>query len=302
MAESLPIIFADLDIPNVLAFTTLRGFSSEFGASQAAYSRWNLGAHVGDSPEAVASNRKQLQAVLGSLSSSPASTTAEDAIGANAVNDFAPAIIGSRERMHAPFWLNQVHGTRVVEAVEANTYEDTPTADGAWTATPNVPCVVMTADCLPLVFAAQDGSEIAVIHAGWRGLCDGILAAAVAALPSPSQQLKVWMGPAIGPKAFEVGEDVRHAFISRMGQPAAQHFLDKNSAKPSGSDGGASVGAKKYFADLYGLARLQLRTLGVDQISGGGHCTYSEEDRFFSYRRNGVTGRMATVAMIRPAH
>ena len=299
MAESLPIIFADLDIPNVLAFTTLRGFSSEFGASQAAYSRWNLGAHVGDSPEAVASNRKQLQAVLGSLSSSPASTTAEDAIGANAVNDFAPAIIGSRERMHAPFWLNQVHGTRVVEA---NTHEDTPTADGAWTATPNVPCVVMTADCLPLVFAAQDGSEIAVIHAGWRGLCDGILAAAVAALPSPNQQLKVWMGPAIGPKAFEVGEDVRHAFISRMGQPAAQHFLDKNSAKPSGSDGGASVRAKKYFADLYGLARLQLRTLGVDQISGGGHCTYSEEDRFFSYRRNGVTGRMATVAMIRPAH
>jgi YfiH family protein len=160
----------------------------------------------------------------------------------------------------------------------------------------------MTADCLPLVFAAEDGSEVAVIHAGWRGLCDGILAAAVAALPSSNQQLKVWMGPAIGPKAFEVGEDVRHAFISTMGQAAAHHFIDKTPEEPPGSHGDESVVAKKYFADLYGLARLQLRTLGVEQISGGGHCTYSEEDKFFSYRRSGVTGRMATVAMLRPAH
>jgi YfiH family protein len=223
------------------------------GVSPAPWDSLNLGTHVGDDPVRVQENRARLQAALESI---------------------APA--------QPPQWLNQVHGTRVVEAEPDAGRRGSwlPDADAVTTARAQLPCVVMTADCLPVFFCDRAGTRVAVAHAGWRGLCEGVLEATLAAFPAPADVL-AWLGPAIGPDAFEVGGEVREAFLARQPEAAAQFRPGPN--------------AGRYLADLYGLARLRLAAAGVTAVSGGGLCTYSDRERFYSYRRDGQTGRLASV-------
>lgn len=218
--------------------TTRRG-----GVSEAPYASLNLGTHVGDDPARVADNRALLRELL-------------------------PA---------EPAWLNQVHGTRVVDAATA---DDTPDADASVARAPGAVCVVMTADCLPVLLCDRAGSTVAAVHAGWRGLCDGVLEAAVAAMAVAPGELLAWMGPAIGPDAFEVGAEVRAAFVAR--DPAADAAF-------------APIDDGKYLADLYALGRQRLAAAGVGAVTGGDHCTVIERDLFFSYRRDRQTGRMASL-------
>lgn len=244
---SLPRLPASLAVPGVKAFTTLRGQ----GRSVGPYAGLNVGAHVGDKPSSVAANRQYLYSAL------PDKTK--------------------------PVWLEQVHGTRVVAAHAPASL----IADGAWTDRTGVACAVMTADCLPVVFAAADASCVAVAHAGWRGLAAGILASTVNALPVPAQRLHVWLGPAIGPAAFEVGVEVQAAFIDALGASAAACFRPVE-------------GGDKWLCDLYALARLSLLQLGCARVTGGEYCTLTEDNDFYSYRRDGITGRMATLVYLQP--
>ncbi len=220
--------------------TTRRG-----GVSPPPYVRLNLAGHVGDDPVCVAENRRRLAAAVG-----------------------FPA---------EPAWLEQVHG---IHAVAAETVSAPVVADAAWTRAPGRPCVVMTADCLPVLLCDRAGTVVAAAHAGWRGLAGGVIAATVARMGVPPAELLAWLGPAIGPDAFEVGEEVRAAFLA----------LDADSAacfRPSP--------AGRWLADIYELARRQLRGLGISAVYGGEFCTFSESERFFSYRREQHTGRMASL-------
>lgn len=218
--------------------TTRRG-----GCSQPPFDTLNLGTHVGDEAQAVASNRQRLRQHL-------------------------PA---------EPFWLNQVHGSLVVEA-SPNT--PLPDADASITQSAGQVCAIMTADCLPVLFCNRNGDRVAAAHAGWRGLCNGILENTVAAMQCTPGDIMAWLGPAIGPQAFEVGEEVRTAFLAHS-PTAASAFQPA----PSG----------KWLADLYQLARQRLAACGVTQVYGGEYCTYQDQERFFSYRRDGKTGRMASL-------
>jgi YfiH family protein len=173
-----------------------------------------------------------------------------------------------------PAWLNQVHDNVVVEAVPG---APVPDADASWSRTPGRLCVVRTADCLPVLFCAMDGSEVAAAHAGWRGLAAGVLEATVGALQSRPIDLLAWLGPAISPPAFEVGDEVREAFLA-VSRGAASCF-EQN---PRG----------RWQADLYGLARQRLAAVGVTRVTGGGRCTWGDPERFYSYRRDRATGRM----------
>ena len=211
------------------------------GTSTREYTGLNLADHVGDDPACVAENRRLLQQSLG--------------------------------LRQAPIWLSQVHGNRVIHS-----REESREADGVWTDEADTSCAVMTADCLPILLCDRRGSKVAAIHAGWRGLVGGIVHSAVAALRC--EDLMAWLGPAIGPDAFEVGEDVRTAFVDKS--PAAIAGFRQN-----------DLG--RWLADIYTLARLDLKTCGVDEIYGGGLCTFTDSCRFFSYRRDGQTGRMATL-------
>lgn len=224
---------------NVKALQTTRNG----GVSSAPYDSLNLGDHVGDEPQSVACNRMLLAPLLPS----------------------------------EPVWLEQVHGTGIIDVEAAGC--GAPQADACISRHRGAVCVVMTADCLPLLLCDERGSVVVAVHAGWRGLCDGVIEQAVQAINVPPQTLMAWMGPAIGPHAFEVGDEVRDAFIARQPQATAA-FLP-------GVPG-------KWLADLYRLARLRLNALGVARIYGGGRCTYNERERFFSYRRDGTTGRMGT--------
>ncbi len=212
------------------------------GVSKGPYASWNLAAHVGDDPNAVARNRQIL-----------------------------------RERLDLPLepvWLEQVHGNRVIHASQDAVHP--PPADASFTCRPKVVCAVLTADCLPILLT--DGHTIAAVHAGWRGMLAGIIANALDLPPWRGPPL-AWLGPAIGPQAFEVGPEVKAAFLARWpGFAAAFH--------PCGD---------RYRADIYHLARLILNAYGVRSICGGQFCTYSDPKRFFSYRRDGVCGRMATL-------
>ncbi|RMC98560.1 peptidoglycan editing factor PgeF [Aquitalea palustris] len=219
------------------------------GVSQPPYDSFNLGTHVGDQPEAVAANREQLRLLL----------------------------------PDEPAWLNQVHGTNVVDAAEIG--ETLLDADASFSRQPGKVCVVMTADCLPVLLCDDAGSVVAAAHAGWRGLCDGVLEAAVSATAVAPATLMAWLGPAIGPDAFEVGAEVRAAFIA-CDPAAAAAFTD--------------IGEGKYLADIYQLARQRLAAAGVSRVYGGDYCTVIERERFFSYRRDGVTGRMASLIWLQP--
>lgn len=214
------------------------------GVSAAPYATLNLGAHVGDSADAVAENRARLRRHL-------------------------PA---------EPCWLEQIHGTAVADADHAG--RGVPRADAAVARQPGRVCAVLTADCLPVLLCRDDGAVVAAAHAGWRGLAAGVLEAAVAAMDGPAHRLLAWLGPAIGPQAFEVGPEVRDVFVAHDAA-AAQAFA------PGRGD--------RCFADLYRLARLRLAAAGVMRVSGGGWCTFGDAARFYSYRRDGRTGRMATL-------
>ena len=216
------------------------------GFSAAPYASLNLGDHVGDAPLAVARNRILLQPLLPS----------------------------------EPVWLKQVHGTVVANAGQASCW---PQADACVTKHPGAVCAVMTADCLPVLLCDEQGSVVGAAHAGWRGLCDGVIEQTVHAMSIPPQTIMAWLGPAIGPQSFEVGEEVRAAFMAR--QPEASVAFT-----PSVSG--------KWLADIYLLARLRLNALGITRIYGGDRCTYTNPGQFFSYRRDGATGRMGTLIWI----
>lgn len=218
------------------------------GVSVAPYESLNLGDHVGDQPLAVAENWRR---------------AAVDLPG-------------------EPIRLAQVHGITVVDAA---TVQGRVEADACFTRQPGVVCSIMTADCLPVLFCADDGSAVAAAHAGWRGLQAGVLEATVAALQLPPERILCWLGPAIGPAAFEVGEEVRAAFVR-------DHPEDGTAFQP--------LSQGKWLADIFWLARLRLERVGIRRISGGGVCTVSDPVRFFSYRRDGVTGRMASMIWIAP--
>jgi hypothetical protein len=236
---------ADLaDLPGVVAFTTLR---HGVGVSQPPFDDFNLGSRCGDDANAVRCNRATL------------------------IEHFAlPA---------PPRWLRQVHG----HAVATEPGDDEPEADAAVTRTPGVVLAILTADCLPVVLAARDGSEVAVAHAGWRGLAGGVLDATLAAMTTSSAEVIAWLGPAAGPDAYEIGQEVFDAFVS---------------ADPQAESAFAAIRPGHWRVDLYALARQRLVAAGVRKVRGGGLCTISDSDRFFSHRRDAVTGRMATLAWL----
>jgi len=215
------------------------------GVSLAPFDSLNLGNHVDDDPLAVAENRRRL------------------------TDRFAMR----------PAWLQQVHGIEVVEADPAQVM----TADASWAATPGIACTAMTADCLPVLFCNRAGTRVAAAHAGWRGLVGGVLEATLDSLAVPADEVLAWLGPAIGPQAFEVGAEVREAFVAVQPE-AANAFVP-------------SPNAGKFLADIYALARLRLAARGVTAVYGGGWCTVSDP-RFFSYRRNPRTGRFASLVWI----
>ena len=233
--------------PGVQAVVSLRAG----GVSGGGFASLNLGDHVGDDPTAVAENRRRLRAALA-----------------------LPA---------EPRWLRQVHGTQVVALRSDQTDPSAvPEADAAWTGERGVVCAILTADCLPVLICDDSGSTVAAAHAGWRGLCAGVLENTVRTLPVPADRLLAWLGPAIGPQAFEVGPEVRAAFVTKDAEAVA-HF--------------APVSGGKFLADLCGLARQRLTRAGVTRIHGGSACTVSEPGRFFSHRRDGGggTGRLASL-------
>lgn len=215
------------------------------GVSAAPYDALNLAMHVKDRPENVARNRQLL----------------------------------SRYVPTEPVWMNQTHSTRVIDAAKSSCIEN---ADASFTTQPNVVCVTMTADCLPVLLCDVAGTVVAAVHAGWRGLCDGVIEATIADMPVESAQLIAWLGPAIGPNAFEVGDEVREQFVSKN-QQAEVAFVPK---------------ADKWLGNLYQIATQRLQSAGVNQIYGDVDCTYSNPERFFSFRRDHDTGRMATLIWI----
>jgi hypothetical protein len=229
--------------PGIRAYSTTRLGGQSLGP----YAGFNLALHVGDDPQIVGTNRRLLRTGLG-----------------------LPA---------EPFWLNQVHGTEVVEALPITANPAiAPTADASFSRNSGAVCVVMTADCLPVLFCDRAGTTVAAAHAGWRGLADGVLEATVQALGEGDWM--AWLGPAIGPLSFEVGPPVRQAFMERLGD-CAEAFQQ--------------IDDSHWLADLYGLARLILARAGVSAVYGGDYCTHADPERFFSYRRNGQTGRMASL-------
>ena len=237
--------------PGLRALTTLR---SGDGVSPPPFERFNLGLRCGDDPALAQHNRGLLAQWL--------------------------------ELPSAPHWLRQVHGTHVLRCnTPPPAGGDEPEADAVVTSVPGVVLAILTADCLPVVFAARDGREVAAAHAGWRGLAAGMLEATVAAMHTPAKEVLAWLGPAAGPQAYEIGAEVREAFVAR--------------------DAGADTAfvptrPGHWRVDLYALARRRLAAAGVTEVHGGGLCTISDPMRFYSHRRDGRSGRLATLAWISP--
>lgn len=232
---------------NVRAAVSLRSG----GISQPPYQSQNLAQHVGDDPQAVAHNRQQLQAALA-----------------------LPEIQ----------WLEQIHGT---ELTEARPDKLVRTADGCFTRQTGLACAVLTADCLPILLCDQQGRQVAAVHAGWRGLAGGIVAQAVDQFDAAPDQLLAWLGPAIGPAAFEVGVEVLESFFELAHNPAEADAIGQ-CFKPG-------LRPLRFHADLFALTRFALAQQGVSAVYGGGLCTYADAQRFYSYRREPVTGRLASL-------
>ncbi len=228
--------------PGVRAIQTLR----TGGRSLPPFDGFNLADHCGDDPASVAANRARLRQIL--------------------------------DLRTEPVWLQQVHGIAVAAAHDH--LPGTCQADASWTDRPGVVFAVLTADCLPVLIASDDGRVVAAAHAGWRGLCQGVLEATVTALPVAPSTVSAWLGAAIGPQAFEVGPEVRAAFLQ---------------AQPESAVAFRRVDADRWLADLYALARLRLARAGVARVVGGGQCTYREAQRYYSFRRDTRCGRMAAL-------
>ena len=242
--------------PRVRALATTRsggGSAGPWGLAEGRAGGLNLGSHCGDDPVAVQLNRARLRAAL-------------------------PA---------EPIWLQQVHGVVVADADQAAARGGESVADASVASVPGIVCAVMTADCLPVLLAARDGSAVAAAHAGWRGLCGGVIENAVEALRARTPtgaSIAAWLGAAIGPSAFEVGSEVRERFCDA-------HAAASDAFVPASEPG-------KWLADLYALARMRLALAGVERVSGGGLCTVSDSARFYSFRRDHTTGRMASCVWI----
>ena len=287
--------------PAVRVVTTTR----PGGVSRAPYASLNLAAGTGDAPAAVACNRAM--------------------------------VVSALELDHEPCWLDQVHGSDVVRAAR---YATAPRADASIGDAGSPPCAVLTADCLPVVLCDVAGARIGIAHAGWRGLAGGVIERCVAAMERPAGDLLAWLGPAIGAESYEIGPEVREACLAadpgawrafaprapdreEGGPPAPDRNEDGPSARsrseacrpvpdrgegsppdPAGRRHASAPPAPKadrWFADLYAIARRRLESLGIERVYGGGFCTSRDADRFFSYRRDGVTGRFATLAWIQPS-
>jgi len=246
----------DWIVPDWPAPANVRAFMTTRagGVSATPYDSMNPALHVGDDPDAVAENRRILH----------------------------------RDLPGEPLWLNQVHGNCVVERADGS---EPPCADASISREPGQVCTVMTADCLPVLFCDRAGTVVAAAHAGWRGLVGGVLEETVAAMKVPASEILVWLGAAIGPDAFEVGDEVRLAFMDR-------HPLTAVAFRPS-LPGTLDEAPRKWLADLYALARIRLALAGVESVHGGGLCTFSDAQRFFSYRRDVATGRMATLIYLK---
>jgi len=234
--------------PRVRALTTQRYVEDGLGQSQGPWARFNLGDHVGDDPAAVAANRRQLEA-LAQLPSSPQ-------------------------------WLSQVHGTRTVALPSE---KPAPEADAAFTAEAGVVCAILTADCLPVLLATRDGSVVGIAHAGWRGLVAGVIESLITKMPARPVDMVAWLGPAIGPEAFQVGDEVRQACLDN--DPGAQAAFVPDQAD-------------RWLADLSQLAARRLQISGVADIVHSGECTWSQPQRYFSHRRQAPCGRMASLIWI----
>jgi len=226
--------------PRVHAFSSMR----QGGVSQPPYASFNLAAHAGDEPQAVAENRRRLAAQVALPTE--------------------------------PVWLQQVHGKHIITG-DPTTAD---CADGAVTREAGRVCVVLTADCLPLLLCDRHGQVVGAVHAGWRGLLAGVIEAAVDAFDCDAADILAWMGPAIGPQAFEVGEDVFRSFT-------VQDARSERAFTPGLNN--------RWLADIYQLARQRLHGCGIESVWGGDRCTYSEPAQFYSYRRDGITGRMASL-------
>jgi len=233
-------ITPDWPVPSIVhAAATLR----TGGVSVGTFNSLNAALHVGDNADWVRQNRVIIKDMLGLPSE--------------------------------PVWLEQIHGDRVVDAASVDLLQQ---ADASYTDKPGIVCAVMTADCLPLLVCAPDGSRVAAIHAGWRGLLAGVISNTLAVIAS--SDALVWLGPAIGPDCFEVGDDVREAFLNKA-------IAFTAAFKPQGKG--------KWLADIYQLARIDLAAQGINNIYGGVFCTFTEQQRFYSYRRDKETGRMAAL-------
>lgn len=224
------------------------------GVSQGAYESLNLGLHVGDDPARVLENRRRLEVLL------PSGTQIT--------------------------WLRQVHGIEVVKAAPGDF--DVPAADACWTPDVGVACAIMTADCLPVLLTTNNGSVVAAAHAGWRGLAAGVLEHTVAAMGAAPDTLHAWLGPSIGPRAFEVGAEVREAFLEAASSGTSDEVA--RCFRYGDTPG-------KFIADLPGLAEQRLRCLGLRHISRDGRCTVRQKSTFYSHRRDGVSGRMASLIL-----
>ncbi|SDK80596.1 peptidoglycan editing factor PgeF [Microbulbifer yueqingensis] len=237
---------------HVHAVTTLRSG----GHSGGPYSSFNLAAHVGDDDGAVEANRRLLGKEL--------------------------------ELPVEPQWLEQIHSDRIVEARGDGLVR---TADASIAREAGIVCAVLTADCLPLLLCNRAGTQVAAVHAGWRGLATGVVRNSVRAFDCNPDELLAWLGPAIGPRAFETGVDVLEMFF--------EHAMDsEHTEKVAGCFRPHSAKPLHFLADIYALARAELQSLGVTEITGGDHCTFEESDAFYSYRRDGETGRMATLVWL----
>ncbi|MDD9889450.1 MAG: peptidoglycan editing factor PgeF [Gammaproteobacteria bacterium] len=248
------VLSADWPAPkNIHAFVTTRNG----GISEGAYGTFNLANHVGDAPLAVAGNRDLLREAL-------------------------PARIFFQ-------WMDQVHGSDVKTIASAGTVI---TADGLVTQESAIACCVLTADCLPILLTNQSGTEIAAVHGGWRGLRAGILHSVIDSMRSKPDEIMAWLGPAIGPCHYQVGLEIREAFLKESAEDEAESV----SRCFSQSDD-----PEKLQFDLYALARFRLGRLGVSSLYGGSFCTHCDEKKFYSFRRDGVTGRMASIIFMAEA-
>lgn len=240
----MQVINPNWNVPkNIYAFTTTR----EGGVSLAPYFSFNLGDHVGDNKSAVKTNRTLLVEKFG--------------------------------LPQTPIFLTQTHSTRVIQLPYSGQNLE---ADAVYTNVPHQVCAVMTADCLPVLFTTTSGTEVAAAHAGWRGLCDGVLEETVKYFQAKPEDIIAWFGPSIGPTAFQVGIDVVKQFVA-IDEKAKLAF------QPDAIEEG------KYLGNLYQIATQRLNNIGITQIYGGNHCTFNEKELFFSYRRDNQTGRMVSI-------